>query len=129
MALKKKILEIRKMTERRKRLIENKINLIRGKMTEKIVEANKTGSPETCLTTRDSKQADINTYCDSNIITDFTKNLDCKKKDNFCYICCETEFGTAQFNLRSICYDKCDGDKKKVEEEKPAGDWLFKKYN
>lgn len=129
MALKKKILEIRKMTERRKRLIENKINLIRGKMTEKIVEANKTGNTDTCLKTRDGKQSELDTYCDANIITDFSRNLDCKKKENFCYICCETEFGTAQFNNRSNCYDKCDGDKKKVEEEKPAGDWIFKKYS
>lgn len=51
-ALKKKIMEIRKTTERRKRLIENKINLIRGKMAATVVLANKVGNTETCKAKR-----------------------------------------------------------------------------
>ena len=46
--LKKKILEIRKMTQRRKRLIENKISLIRGKMAQEIVTASKSGDINVC---------------------------------------------------------------------------------
>lgn len=128
-ALKKKIMEIRKMTERRKRLIENKINLIRGKMTQEIVQASKVGKTETCKTTM-VNQTLMNAYCDENIINDFNRNKDCKTKDGFCYICCESEFGTVQYNNRAKCYDMCDGgEEKKEEDDKPRGDWIWKKNN
>lgn len=124
--LKKKILEIRKMTERRKRLIESKINLVRGKMAQDIVQANKQGSKDTCDKNKDNDAA-IKLYCDENVNTDFKRNNDCKDKKNFCYICCETEFGTVQYNKRSECYDVCDKDSAKKEElSKPRGDWIWK---
>ena len=124
--LKKKILEIRKMTERRKRLIESKISLIRGKMTEEIVQANKAGSIETCQTTKENP-AEIKKYCDDNITSDYNKNLECKTEEGFCYACCESEFGAVQYNNRAKCYDMCDGnEKKKKDAEKPRGDWIWK---
>jgi hypothetical protein len=125
-ALKKKIMEIRKTTERRKRLIENKINLIRGKMAAAVVVANKVGNTETCKAKR-GKQNEINSYCDEFVINDVEKNKDCKIVENFCPICCETEFGTVQYNNRAKCYDMCDGaEKEDKKKEEPRGEWLWK---
>jgi len=128
-ALKRKIMEIRKTTERRKRLIENKINLIRGKMTQEIVLANKIGNIDTCKNAK-AKQSDINGYCDDFIINDFQKNKDCKVMENFCYICCETEFGAVQYSNRAKCYDMCDnGEKEAKKLEEPRGEWIWKVNN
>lgn len=127
LALKKKIMEIRKMTERRNRLIENKINLIRGKMTEEIVQASKIGQTKTCKDNKVKKEDRVK-YCDENIINDYQRNLDCKTEQDFCYICCETEFGPVQYNNRAKCYDMCDeGSNQNKIESKPRGDWLWKK--
>jgi len=129
LGLKKKILEIRKMTQRRKRLIESKINLIRGKMAQEVVQANKQGSQETCETTK-SNPAAVTKYCDENVTNDYLKNQDCKTPQNFCYVCCETEFGTVQYNKRAKCYDMCDKDmNKQAELNKPRGDWIWKVNN
>jgi len=126
LALKKKIMEIRKTTERRKRLIENKINLLRGKMTKEIAQASKKGSIDNCKTNRGNQDA-INAYCDENIISDFNRNKDCKNLENFCYICCETEFGTIKYDDRAQCYDMCDNKDKAAQAlEQPRGDWIWK---
>jgi len=119
-------MEIRKTTERRKRLIENKINLLRGKMTKEIAQASKKGSIDNCKTNRGNQDA-INAYCDENIISDFNRNKDCKNLENFCYICCETEFGTIKYDDRAQCYDMCDNKDKAAQAlEQPRGDWIWK---
>jgi len=124
LALKRKIMEIRKTTERRKRLIESKINLIRGKMTQEIAQASKIGNSDHCKSQKDQKAVDA--YCDDNIINDFIKNKDCKNKENFCYICCENELGVTKMDDRFKCYDICD-DKNKAAQllEQPRGDWIW----
>jgi len=43
-----------------------------------------------------------------------------KNDENFCYLCCENEFGTNFYNERNGCYDMCDGkkSKKKIKKKK-----------
>jgi len=127
LALKKKILEIRKMTQRRKRLIENKISLIRGKMAQEIVTASKSGDINVCKN-RLGKKDEILKYCEAELITDFNKHKECKEDESsYCYLCCENTFGTMQYNKRAKCYDTCDKDKAdKDAANKPRGDWIWK---
>lgn len=125
-ALKDKITKIRQKAERRKRLIQQKIELIRGKMAKSLLDASKEGNLNKCKDSKEKKESVI-AYCDENILDDYAKNLDCKQKDKFCYICCETEFGNMQASLRNNCYDMCDG--KEFEGKKQydlGGDWAWK---
>lgn len=124
--LKDKIMRIREKANRRKRLIQQKINMIRGKMAKDLIDANKKGSHETCKKAKESKST-IASYCDENVINDYERNKDCKNPENFCYVCCETEFGNIQISGRENCFNMCDG---KIE-DKPktvdlGGDWAWK---
>jgi len=97
-------------------------------MAQEVVIANKVWNIETCKTTMDNQQL-LETYCDNNVINDYFKNKDCKVKANFCYICCESEFWSAQFNNRAKCYDMCDEKEKaweKNKDDEPRGDWIWK---
>ena len=47
-------------------------------------------------------------YCDNNFMDNYAKNQDCKNPDDFCYVCCENEYGNMFINQRDKCYDMCD---------------------
>lgn len=106
-ALKKKITQIRKTSERKKKMIENKIKIIRGKMAQELVVASKVGNQEIC-TSSIGKKSKIEEYCNQNYINDFSKNQDCKYAETFCYSCCDSEFGASQQDKRDQCYSACD---------------------
>lgn len=90
--LKTKIMEIRNKAERRKRLINQQISMIRGQIAKDLITANKEGNISTCKDAKDS-QDKLNQYCNDHVVDDYNKNIECRNKDNFCYICCENEFG------------------------------------
>lgn len=115
-ALKQKIQKIRLLADRRTRIIQQKINIIRNKMTRTVVEAAKNGDQDICK--RSSlKQELMNSYCDENLIDDYAKNAECKTSDNFCFSCCDNEFGQANVTGKENCYQYC------LEGEGLRGDW------
>lgn len=115
-ALKKKIQKIRLLADRRTRIIQQKINIIRNKMTRTVVEAAKNGDQEICKKSS-LKQELMNKYCDENLIDDYAKNAECKTSDNFCFSCCDNEFGQANVTGKEGCYSFC------LEGEGLRGDW------
>jgi hypothetical protein len=121
LALRKKIDEIKKKAARRKRLIEQDINVVRSQIYQELVDANKNGDSTKCSNAYGHPKK-INMYCDANIIDDFNKNLQCKKPINFCYVCCEIEFGNMNIGKRDKCYDLCD-DLTKKDLDKGEFDW------
>lgn len=104
--LKKKIKEIRLRANRRQAMIEQQINLIRGKMTSSLIKANKKGNKEKCKSAK-SNQTSMNTYCDENVVEDLNSNIECKKELNFCFVCCDNEFGKLNMEEREACYNFC----------------------
>jgi len=117
--MKRKITEMRKKSRRRKALMQSKMNKIRTQMAHDIMMANKEGDIKFCKKgKKDLKERE--TYCNTNFIDNFVLNYDCKNDENFCYMCCENEFGS-NFQLeRNGCYDMCDGKapKKKIKKKK-----------
>jgi len=107
LALKKKIDDIKKKALRRKRLIEQDISVIRSQVARDLIDANKNGDQLKCKNAY-GNQDKINFYCNANVVDDITKNVECKSQLNFCYICCETEFGNMNIEKRDKCYDMCD---------------------
>jgi len=119
--LKKKIEAIRNKFKRKHRLLQQKIQKIRSEMASSIMDANKNGNQELCIKARND-MAQIKKYCDENEAFDYIKNQSCKEPDNFCYRCCEMEFGNMFISKREDCQNTCDKEMKKDMEN---GDWIW----
>jgi len=105
--MKKLIEQMRAKTRLRKAALENELNALRQKMAKEMLQANKNGNLEKCRigkTNVDKREA----YCDTNYVDDFVRNSDCKTDENFCYMCCESEFGNMFIDRREACYNMCD---------------------
>ena len=105
--LRKKLDQIRKKARRRNRLLQQQLQKIRGSMAIELLNANKYGDMMICKNTRVDKQK-MQKYCDLNFLDNYAKNQDCKNPDDFCYVCCENEFGNMFIDQRDKCYDMCD---------------------
>jgi hypothetical protein len=112
--LKKDIQRIKLQSKSKNQNLSAKLKQIRTKMSKEIMLANKNGNLETCRKGRlnvDFRES----YCNENFIDDWSRNSDCKG-DEFCYVCCETEFGAMYVTQRDNCYKMCDfKPKKKIE--------------
>jgi hypothetical protein len=110
--LKRQIEFMRRRQKRKRAELEQKLQLIKAKMAGDAMKANKMGKISNCRRGKKSQKERTN-YCDANFIDDFMKNSDCKVEDQFCYICCENEFGNMFLRKRESCYDMCDETNKK----------------
>ena len=102
---------MRRKAKRKRAELEQQLQTIKAKMAANAIKANKMGKISNCRKGK-SSQKERNNYCDANFIDDFIKNSDCKAEDQFCYICCENEFGNMFLRKREKCYDMCDESKK-----------------
>lgn len=105
--LKKKLEEIRTKFRRKHRQIKQQIQMIRSEMAQDIVDANRKGNQQNCKDGRNRTDL-IEKYCNKHFSDDYSKNLSCKDPGNFCYSCCEAEFGNMFINQRDDCQSMCD---------------------
>ena len=119
--LKKKIEEIRNKFRRKHRQIKQQIQMIRAEMAKEIMVSNKRGNSDLCREGRNDT-GKIKEYCDKSYSTDYVKNLGCKDPQNFCYSCCDAEFGNMFISERDDCQTMCDDLDK---EELNKGDWVW----
>jgi len=106
LGIKKKILEMKKIQERKRLAKRSQIQAIRTSIAEKINTVSRVGDDTLCV--GQINETDRESYCTKNFLTDFTKFADCKEEDQFCYVCCENEFGDLHVMERDKCYGKCD---------------------
>jgi len=106
-SMKQKILTMRKKNERKKNKLKQELMTVRTEMVDKIGKITKQGSDAICETTKNDITK-INYYCENNFFDNYYKLSDCKDKDNFCYICCENEFGDVYIAERDKCYNICE---------------------
>jgi len=123
--LKSQIDEIRKEARKRRETLKTKVKKLKSKISKKLMKANKSGNKAKCL----KGITDANTrenYCNIQHPDDYLENSYCKEKDNYCYSCCDSEFGLLMAGQRDDCYDECDKARDALEkaaakkEEKPA---------
>jgi len=108
--MKEKILKMRKMAEAKKNQLLNKLKAAKTKLAKQVTNTMKAGSWETCVKGNIPAQKDTReAFCNKNFPDDYFLNLDCQDVENFCYSCCEKEFGQVHLDDRNDCYDKCDG--------------------
>jgi len=130
--LKRTIAYMRRRAKRKRAELEQSLQRVRAQMAGSAIKANKIGNIELCRRGKKSKKERLN-YCDANFITDYIMNSDCKDEEQFCYICCENEFGNMFLVKREECYDMCDesskpGKKKKASSTKITdGKWVWVK--
>jgi hypothetical protein len=104
--LKSRLLAKKKDEARKRELIRNKIESLKKDISKDLIRASKKGDFDECNPERDGKQ--IINYCKVNYQNDDIKIGDCIKNDNFCYMCCESEYGDLHLELRNNCYNKCN---------------------
>jgi len=110
----KKMIEMMRAKARlRKSALEAELNSLRNKMAEEMLKAGKNGDLQKCK--RGKIDNDFrDSYCDTIYIDDFVTNGDCKTDENFCYMCCESEFGNMHIDRRESCYNMCDLKENKI---------------
>jgi len=128
--MKKLIDMMRAKANLRKSALEAELNALRNKMAQEMLAAHKNGDLRLCR--KGNSDLDYREeYCNIHFVDDYTRNGDCKSEDNFCYMCCETEFGNMFIDKREGCYNMCDLNKKK-KGKKPNnvdGPWLWTPKN
>lgn len=77
-------------------------------MAERLGKAAKVGNIDNCFVPNDENKNLILLYCENNFVSDYNRFKDCKSLEDFCYICCENEFGDLHIQERDKCYNKCD---------------------
>lgn len=100
-----KIKRMRQINNRKRQHLLQQIQLIRTETAGHVNQATRKGDTNTCkaiVDIRDQgiKQGKINEYCSMNLVSFIP---DCTK--NFCYSCCENEFGDIYISERNQCYN------------------------
>lgn len=82
------------------------VDMIRIKTAVQAVKAAKAGDQENC--NKDQPKEQIEDFCYKAFPGDAESIQDCMDPAEFCFKCCDVEFGSAHLNLRNKCYkNKC----------------------
>ena len=93
--------------ERMEKISKQRIIQIKAKIAATLLHEAKNGKSENCDPNQSSK--DRLKYCEDNFIEDIEKLNDCKKSsDDFCYVCCDNEFGKLHEDKKDDCFEICD---------------------
>jgi hypothetical protein len=104
----KKLIELmRAKAALRKSAMLAELNALKAKMAEKMAKSSKSGDMKYCRKGKIDKEY-RHLYCDKTYVDDFVTNSDCKSDENFCYMCCESEYGNMHIDKREKCYNMCD---------------------
>ena len=128
--MKKMIQMMRNRAKLRRSQLEGELKSLRQQMAQDLMAAQKNGDMKKCK--RGKKDVDFReNYCNLHFVDDYIRNSDCKTNEQYCYMCCETEFGNMFIDRREKCYNMCDEKKKKVIKKKPNGvyKWVWSPTN
>ena len=67
-----------------------------------VMKAHHKGDASKCGT---KDQTQICQYCEKNYMDDVQSLLECKDEANFCYMCCENEFGSFFLKEKNKCLE------------------------
>jgi len=105
--LKKKIELMKQKAKARAQALNDQLSQIRTQMSKDIILANRNGDLNICK--KGKKDHDFReSYCNQAFVDDWVRNSECKSDEDWCYTCCEHEFGSNFVSQRDNCYDMCD---------------------
>jgi len=124
----KKKMEKQKMAFERKKLSKiRELASIKMEMTKEMLKAEQEGDGTKCKATT-SEDYRVN-YCNLAFAESWEENKNCREPGQFCWICCETEYGSMHIDARDACYTHCDNDsdgpKNNPGAKKTEGSWVF----
>lgn len=115
--VKKLLSNMKSKADRKKKSLQQQLKAIRTTMAKEILLANKEGDIRNCKIGK--KDLDFREkYCNKNFIEYYVNNAACKSNDDFCYTCCEHEFGAEYRVKRNVCYKMCDEKPKEIQRKK-----------
>jgi hypothetical protein len=100
--LKLSLNDMKKKSSQKESKLKAKLMQIRAKIASETTNAYKKGDTEKCKPGIKSK-TDRVAYCDANYSTNYTGYLKCTDETDYCYACCESEFGQMYIDLRKQC--------------------------
>ena len=119
--LKSQMLNMRRKAERKKLRLRAQLQAVRYSMAADMKNLYKIGDMNKCKTAMLST-TNRDSYCGVNFPDDYVKYTSCKtEEEDFCYLCCETEFGDMHMDKRQQCYDTIC----KVKTEVNDGRWVW----
>jgi hypothetical protein len=108
--LKKIIDEMRKKQNRKKSQLTQRLQSVKNQMAQTMGKAYKKGNLENCSkighgTETKQKIEMRKNFCTANFGEDYTNYEECLYGDDFCHLCCDTEFGEFHEGERQNCYN------------------------
>ena len=101
--LKNKMLKMRQQAQRNQKSIIAKLKEVKLSIAQDMTAVYKMGDSQKC---KERSILVIKDYCTMNFPDSYLKFDDCKDLDNFCYICCENEFGDLRMENRQKCIEE-----------------------
>jgi len=123
-----RLTNMQKEGERRRRKIQQQIDTVRQTMINDMVKNEKEGDAKLCNPSQpDQKKIE---YCDKHYDEDVDYNKACKEPNNFCVMCCNSEFGDMHVEKKTECKSQCEDEKKDGDSPvKPKneieGNWVW----
>jgi len=109
-SVKHKIEDLRRQHSREKDQLMGQLMALRSQTTTKMQAYSKNGSEDKCWNNEKTPNPEgLEMYCQVHFHDNSAKYSECRQDANFCYVCCETEFGDLAIKNREKCYkNKCD---------------------
>ena len=120
---KEKMDRLRRMADRKRKEARKSVSEIRTQMAGLLLHDNNLGNYSLC----NPLQPDSirNQYCSKNFVDDPDQQKDCTHSpEDFCYVCCENEYGRNHMELRERCYQLCN-DFFDESKKKNDGFWTY----
>lgn len=125
----KKKLKQQKMAFARRKLTKmRELAQIKMDMTKDMLKAENEGDATSC---KISSSISYRTeYCNNKFGEDWLANKNCRDESQFCWVCCEQEFGQMHIDARDACYSHCDAQEQSGGAEggksgSNSGSWVF----
>jgi hypothetical protein len=77
-------------------------------MAERLEKATRVGNSDRCFVPGTTTQIIAIKYCRLHFSSEPERFTECMDPANYCYVCCENEFGDLHIIERDKCYNKCD---------------------
>jgi hypothetical protein len=126
--VKVKIMNMRKRSERKKKLLNDQLSNMRNEMAGSLGNINKMGDSAQCFKPKPKDEVDtkkISEYCSKNFASASpVQYKECITEDTFCTTCCQNEIGEAHVTEREKCNDICEPPAGVVLPTKGSWQWV-----
>ena len=120
--IKIKIAQMRTRAARKKKILSNEIQTLRTTVANELTNLNKDGNKDNCFKANKETEKNVKMYCSNNFMDTPQKYAECIVIEDFCYVCCENEFGNMHLKQRDTCYNACESP---AAAKGQSGSWVW----